>query len=55
MWGGGGARGLCFVFGSLIRVFLQESLLDADHHVAVALGPANSPESAVSIFHPDAG
>lgn len=30
-----------------LRVFLQESLLDADHHVAVALGPANVPVSAV--------
>ncbi|TWW77382.1 L-aminoadipate-semialdehyde dehydrogenase-phosphopantetheinyl transferase [Takifugu flavidus] len=38
--------GDCFFFGSLIHVFLQESLLDADHHVAVALGPANLPESA---------
>lgn len=31
------------------RVFLQENLLDADHHVAVALGPAVKPGSAVRI------
>lgn len=30
-----------------VCVFLQESLLDADHHVAVALGPANTPGSSV--------
>lgn len=30
-----------------VYVFLQESLLDADHHVAVALGPADKPGSAV--------
>lgn len=30
-----------------VDVFLQESLLDADHQVAVALGPANVPEFAV--------
>lgn len=30
-----------------VCVFLQESLLDADHHVAVALGPADTPGSSV--------
>ena len=29
------------------RVFLQESLLDADHHVAVALGPQDKAGSEV--------
>lgn len=33
----------------LMRIFVivQESLLDADHHVAVALGPADKPGSSV--------
>lgn len=31
----------------LMCVFLQEGLLDADHHVAVALGPADQPGPAV--------
>lgn len=32
-------------------MFVQESLLDADHHVAVALGAANTSGSAASVFH----
>lgn len=30
-----------------VCVFLQESMLDADHHVAVALGLADKPVSVV--------
>lgn len=36
-----------WMWSSNVCVFLQESLLDADHHVAVALGPADKPHSAV--------
>lgn len=38
---------LSLCMGSCMCVFLQESLLDADHHVAIALGPADKPGSAV--------
>lgn len=37
----------------LICVFVQESLLDADHHVAVALGATNMSGSAASVFYRD--
>lgn len=37
----------------LICVFVQESLLDADHHVAVALGAAHMSGSAASVFYRD--
>lgn len=36
----------CYCF-MCVCVFLQESLLDADHQVAVALGPADTPGSSV--------